>query len=261
MKILLTGSEGFIGTHFKKLSGFKDVVCWDKRNGKDLNNITEEDLKGIDVIVHLAALIEGRHSWEDPLLYLGVNTGLTVKLVNLAVKAGVKKFVFASTAAVHGRSPYGASKRSAEHFLACYWDKIDVRILRFYNIYGPGQNPQYPGIVTIMKNQVDRDLPIEIYGSGEQVRDFVYIDDIVKALVKECKLEKQLARPRILEVGTKVGTTINQLADMVIKVSGKKVKIKHMPSTGKEIEKSVSIDDYFDEFVSLEEGINKMYEN
>lgn len=254
MKILLTGSHGFLGTYFRNKSGFKDITCWDHKVNKDIKAIKVENLKGIDIVIHLAASISVDESWEHPEVYAYNNSLLTLHLIKDAVKAGVKKFIFASSAAVHGPSfsPYGVSKLAAEDLLMCYQDKIDIRILRFYNIYGKGHR----GIVNKMIAWIREGKPIQMTGDGKQTRDFIYIDDIVKVIKLIC-LKQSKPGLIIYEIGTGIQTNLTDLAYEIMNLMKKAVDINYvdLPS---EIKYSYSQGSRLIKFIPLKRGLKKL---
>lgn len=255
MKILLTGSHGFIGTHFRKKSGFKDIVCWDLKEKKNIKDITAKDLADIDVVVHLAAKISARESLNKPYEYFENNLLYSIKLISEAIKAGVPRFVFASSAAAEGNSPYGLSKKIFEDLIEEYFgDKIRCHILRFYNVYGKDQSPEYAGVITKFLENIRKDKPLTIFGDGDQTRDFIYVDDVVDCIT--CAIHGDYERSKVTYVGTGVETTISDLADLVKKLTGSKVKIKHGLAR-EEIRNSCAPGE-LEDVISLEEGLKKM---
>jgi UDP-glucose 4-epimerase len=220
-KCLVTGGAGFIGSHIvggllergdevrvldnfstgkeenlKDFQGEIDLIRGDLREQTDLIKATQD----IEFIFHQAAFVSVPLSMQDPELCFEVNGNGTIKLLSTAKKAGVKRVVLASSAAVYGDnhavpltedaqlnllSPYAASKRVGEIYTKIYSDllNLDVVALRYFNVYGPRQNPgsDYAAVIPIfIKKILTGEQPI-IYGDGGQSRDFIYIDDIVRA--------------------------------------------------------------------------------
>lgn len=239
MRILLTGSHGFVGTHFREKTKLDaEIICCDKkleRGHKEAGELGEKVLQGVDTIIHLAAFISGDESWGKPSEYRFNNFDITCLLLDRAIRAGVKRFVFASSAAVYGNplTPYGATKLMAENWLECYKDQIEIVRPRFFNIYGNGQNPAYAGVISKLMGCDELDT-FTIYGDGRATRDFVYIDDIVSILdICAVSSEKTLfSKP--FDVGTGKGTSINDLVPL-FNVG----KVKYAPSK-KEIRSSVA---------------------
>lgn len=264
MKILLTGSEGFIGTHFKEKSGFENIDCWDIKLDKDIAEIDKKDLEGVYAVVHLAGFISSQESWAIPVDYFQNNTINTLHLITQSVKAGVEKFIFASSAAAFGNpmTPYGASKRSAEHILDCYKGVIQVVPLRIFNVYGKGQNPAYAGVITKFIERTKKDEPVTIFGDGNQTRDYIYVDDVVEIMKNLILSQDRRNFGVMLQAGTGKETSVNGLIDVLGKITGKKVKRKLEPAR-REIRNSVafaeSIEDILGrDFTKLEDGLKNL---
>jgi len=223
----VVGGAGFIGIHTVKMLdrlGYEVVVIDNlskarRENIDELNKMgieiriadirsdeIKKALKGVERIIHLAALISVEESLKNPRLYCQVNIYGTVNLLDACVEAGVERFVYASSAAVYGNpkylpidekhplkplSPYGASKASGELFCLVYnsLNRLETVILRYFNVYGPGQSDEYAGVITRFIKSVIKGKPPVIYGDGLQTRDFIYVEDValanVKALFKE----------------------------------------------------------------------------
>lgn len=242
MKILLTGSSGFIGTHFRNKSGFRNIICCDKQDNDWVHDIDAEDLRRVKTIIHLAAYISGPESWNMPAIYFENNVMETLHLVRTAIVAGVKRIIFTSSAAVYGNplTPYGASKLSAESALECYKDKIEIVVLRLFNVYGEGQNESYAGVINKFKQCMAEGKPITIYGKGDSVRDYVYVDDVVKTLVKACKTNDKGWFEKPIQVGTGYGISVVKLAKILAKINKvKSLKINY-ERTLREISRSVA---------------------
>ncbi len=254
--ILVTGGAGFIGSHLvrrllelgnsvrvldnlstgrkqnlTRLAGDLQLVIGDIR---DLQS-TRKAVEGIDVVVHLAALIDVNESIEQPLLYHDVNSTGTLNLLESS-RGKVAKFILASTAAVYGNpvrlpisedhplspvSPYAASKLSAENYCLAYHNSYDLKatVLRLFNVYGPGQNSRgYSGVVTRFIDRIRRNLPPEIFGDGKQTRDFIFVDDAVRSIIRaiECDI------PGIYNVATGHSVSIRHLADLLLDLTDRK---------------------------------------
>lgn len=219
MKILVTGGAGFIGSHIVDAyvgAGHQVVVIDDLSTGHtrhvnprarllkmDVRDPGLNDLfisEGFDIVNHQAARGNVRASMEDPEGYADVNIRGGINLLECSRKCGVRKFIYASTGGcVYGepqylpadelhpitpRDPYGASKASFELYLPLYTLNYGLRytILRYPNVYGPRQDPfGEAGVVSIFTGQMLRGVQTIINGDGEQVRDFVYVADVVEA--------------------------------------------------------------------------------
>ncbi|MEM0272719.1 MAG: NAD-dependent epimerase/dehydratase family protein [Thermoprotei archaeon] len=200
-------------------------------------------IKGIDAVVNLAAKGNLAKSVEDPLSYHDVNTTGTLNLLHACVKHEVKKFVFTSSGSVYKseitgpisedapygpESPYAATKVCAEIYAKTFRRVygLNTVILRLFNVYGPRrEKSSYSGAVTNFILKVMRGEEVEVFGDGCDVRDYVYVGDVVKAII--LSLEKDVSGE--YNVGTGIGTTTNSLVDLVGKVVGVKPNIVHRP--------------------------------
>ena len=218
---LVTGGAGFIGSHLVRelLSQDKQVRVLDNfSTGKPENlegldgslevikgdlrdrELVREIVKDVHTIFHQAALVSVALSMEDPQTCYDVNVQGTVDLLDLARASGVQKVVLASSAAVYGEtttlplteslppsplSPYAASKLVNEIYAGLYTRAFNLTVvaLRYFNVYGPGQSPDspYAAAIPIFIHRLLNNEPPIIYGDGHQVRDFIYVQDIVRA--------------------------------------------------------------------------------
>jgi nucleoside-diphosphate-sugar epimerase len=254
-KILVTGGAGFIGSHIvdQLLKQGFEVLILDNFSTGRLENITEvvnnknchlikgdirnsalvkQAMTSVDAVFHEAALINIAKSIEDPLLSCDINVMGTLNLLKTALDAGVKRFIFASSAAVYGEalvlgkdetlptnptSPYGVFKLAVEKYLRSFFETngMEAVSLRYFNVYGPKQNSdingQYGGVITIFLNRLLNNLSPIIYGDGEQTRDFVYVQDIVEANM--CALKCNNANGDVFNVGSGIRTSVNQVAE------------------------------------------------
>lgn len=263
-KVLVTGGAGFIGSHVVDTllaAGYEVVVVDDLSTGRSSNlnpgakfyeiDIRSPELSQIfeaeepDFVNHHAAQMDVRRSVTDPLFDASVNVLGSLNLLECIRKNPVKRIVYASTGgAVYGEpvylpcdeahpvsplSPYGASKYIVEHYLAMYrWNYgIDYSVLRYANVYGPRQNPKgEAGVVAIFAWQMLNRQPAIINGDGNQERDFVFVTDCVKANLLAIEGE----RNGIFNVGTGVGTTINEIYDLVAAATGADRERAHGPA-------------------------------
>lgn len=222
-KYLVTGGAGFIGSHIVRAlleqGDFVRVLdnfsTGKRENAAQFANsphfeLIEGDLRdplalaaavqGIDIIFHQAAFVSVPQSMEDPLSCFEINQRGTEFLLEAARKAGVKRVVLASSAAVYGDSeampldeqtplrplsPYAVSKRVDELYAEMYTRSfgLEVAALRYFNVYGPRQRPDsmYAAAVPIFTRRLLDGKPVTIYGDGSQTRDLVYVGDIVRA--------------------------------------------------------------------------------
>jgi UDP-glucose 4-epimerase len=204
-------------------------------------------LQGVDCVYHLAARVLVSESILYPRAYNEVNVGGTVSVMEAMRDAGVRRVVFASSGAVYGeqaeqpvredqspnpQSPYAVSKLAAEYYvrtIGALWG-IETVILRIFNAYGPGQSlpASHPPVVPRFLYQALRGGSLVIFGGGGQTRDFVYVDDVVEALVAAATAAD--VDRRIINVGVGHETSINDLAARVAEATGHELDLLHSPA-------------------------------
>jgi UDP-glucose 4-epimerase len=208
----------------------------------------------IERIVHLAAQVSVVHSVDNPLVDMQVNYGGTLHVLEYARANRVKKVVFASSAAVYGDvatlpvgediptrpvSPYGIDKLASEHALDYYAAVHDVPAtsLRFFNVYGPRQDPSspYSGVISIFAERARAGRALMIFGDGGQSRDFVYVGDVVRAIT--AALGDGNSR-LVANVATGVEISVLELARTIVELCGNRSAIEHAPRRAGEILKS-----------------------
>ena len=248
--ILITGGAGFIGSHItNNLIENNNITIIDNLTTGNLKNLKypeHENLKfikedicnanlddltsGIDYIFHLAAMASVPLSVENPIECNEINVNATVKLLKSAVNNEVKKIVFSSSSAVYGEnkniplkeseypmptSPYAASKASCEMYLKSFYESYGLNYvaLRYFNVFGPKQdkNSQYAAVIPNFITAILEGKQPEIYGDGEQTRDFVYVGDIVKANINACLSDFN----GIVNIASGEKITINRLYEIV----------------------------------------------
>lgn len=257
MKILVTGGAGFIGSWIVRLlitAGHQVVVLDNLSTGqasqvangaklivgdiKDPSK-TKQTLAGVDAVIHAAGLIVVGESVTDPVKYCDNNVLGTINLLESMKKTGVKKIIFSSSACVYGTptrlpitedmpvrpdNPYGATKASIEVFLQTYHTlhDFDVTILRYFNPYGPGElhDPETHAIPSFVKATLAK-KPIPLYWKGEQIRDFIYIEDLARAHIDVL----ELSGFNIFNIGTQRGIKVKDVIDEIFKIVGYQVPI------------------------------------
>ena len=263
-KVLVTGGAGFIGSHIVDAyvaAGHEVVVVDDLFTGhrKNLNGqceFHEMDIRDarletlfqkheFEVVNHQAARGNVRASMEDPMIYADVNVRGGVNLLECCRKHGVRKIIYSSTGGcVYGeprylpadekhplqpRDPYGASKASFELYLPVYEMNYGLRytILRYPNVYGPRQDPfGEAGVVSIFLGQMLRRIKPTINGDGEQLRDYVYVGDVVRANL--LVLEK--GDNDAFNVGWGKGTSVNEIFRQLASLLSDNVGAGHGPA-------------------------------
>lgn len=275
-RYLVTGGAGFIGSHLchALVARKKQVIILDSLDSGNLCNISDilddehvefiEDsiLNGhrllslcerVDGIFHLAALVSVQHSIDDPRSNHRINIDGLFEVFEAARLTGVPKVVLASSAALYGNdylpphketfpsvplSPYAVGKCLSELYAAVYTDLYGVHsvCLRFFNVYGPKQDPSspYSGVISKFMDAITRNESFTIFGDGEQTRDFVYVLDVVQALI----LSMEMNVSGVFNVGTGMSVSINQLARTIMEVSGKDVGIRYLDAREGEVRHS-----------------------
>lgn len=262
MKILITGGSGFIGSHIVEIYQDKaeEIRVLDNlRTGYRHNldglrhtfiegSITDRELvkkavEGVDYIFHLAALVSVPESMAKPGECVDINVHGLLNVLEEASAAGVKKLVFASSAAIYGdnptvpklenmlpepKSPYAITKLDGEYYLGMFQNegKLETAAIRFFNVFGPRQDPKgaYAAAVPIFIEKAVRGEDITIFGDGGQTRDFIYVKDIAGALAFAVETPGVTG---VFNAGYGGQITINDLADGLIKAAGSDSRIIH----------------------------------
>jgi UDP-glucose 4-epimerase len=275
---MVTGGAGFIGGHITEflLDMGHEVVVFDNFSTGSMENLAavrdkaevvngdirdigslDAAMDGVDYVIHHAAEISVVKSVEEPDFVNEVNVGGTMNVLVSARKHKVKRITFASSSAIYGDtsdraqseemlpnplSPYGASKMAAEHYLSCFYQLYGLETvrLRYFNVYGPRQNPksQYAAVIPKFIDRILHGQDLHIYGDGEQTRDFVYVKDIARANYLACTAD--CAAGKVINIATQQSYSVNELAQMLIKMAGKEVEVVHDPPLAGEIKYSAS---------------------
>jgi len=263
LNVLITGGAGFIGSHLteKALARGHNVCVLDNEStGRRSNLPPDVDYHCLDisceplldrfeqarpeVVVHLAAQSSVPSSVKNPLADALTNVIGTLHVWEAARLAGVRKVIFASTAAVYGDvstfpikeewagrllSPYAVSKYAAERYLELFQQHcgLSYTIFRFANVYGPRQVPKSDGgVVACFLETVRNGAPLHIHGDGEQTRDFIHVEDVTEAII----LAFERGDNTVCNLSTGTPTTINTLADVLQAIVGRPIQRRYGPA-------------------------------
>jgi UDP-glucose 4-epimerase len=232
---LLTGSRTNL-LPFEEHSNFA-FIEGDLRD----EEVCQEACQQVDYVFHQAALGSVPRSIKNPGLTHDINITGSLNLLKAAHESEVKRLIVASSSSIYGDddtlpkqegkvgrplSPYAVSKRAVEHYARVFHDlyNLEVVLLRYFNVFGPRQNPEGPYAAVIPKfiTACLQEAPITVHGDGEQTRDFTYIDDIVEANLT--LLETDAADGETMNVGSTGNITIEELAKHVIEETGADVE-------------------------------------
>lgn len=257
MKFVVTGGAGFIGSHIAKFlvnSGHTVSVIDNLYRGKEQNlqeimpkidfhqiDILDFDqirniVKNSDGVFHQVALTSVSESYLQKEKYFEVNVKGTENIFKLAKEYDFK-VVYASSSSVYGNpktipitedferkpiNPYGITKLEDELLAEKYWN-LGVKIigLRYFNVFGPGQTPDYAGVITKFIENLNQNKPPIVFGDGTQIRDFISVDDVAEANLVSMESH---ADKNFINIGTGVQTSIKELAFLMIQLSGKSLE-------------------------------------
>jgi len=266
MNFLITGAAGFLGSALAnrlareghQVRGIDDLSTGDPQSLSPDVLFTRGDvndrpklwtlLQDVDCVYHLAARVLVAESILYPREYNAVNVGGTVSLMEAMRDVGVRRVVFISSGAVYGdqgeqplqedaplnpHSPYAVSKLSAEYYVRTIGDlwSIETVCLRVFNAYGPGQHlpASHPPVIPNFLRQAVRGGTLVMHSDGSQTRDYVFVDDVVNAMVAAATAPG-VERLRI-NVGSGTETSIRELANLVIQVTKSKAEVMYNPRT------------------------------
>lgn len=263
MKVLVTGGAGFIGSHLVEAllhSGHQVCVLDNLSSGKRENinglaidlvvgdirdwDAVSQAVVGYDFVFHQAALVSVPESLADPRLNHEINVTGAFHVFEAARQAGVKRVVYASSAAVYGDTPslparesdppkpitpYAAAKLMNEQMASVYNQSYGMECigLRYFNIYGPRQNASspYSGVLSIFCQAAVQGRSCYVHGDGEQTRDFVYVADVVQANLQAMQHPyKSLAAQPVFNVGSGHQTSLNKILSLLSEIIGTKIK-------------------------------------
>ncbi|SEN60574.1 UDP-glucose 4-epimerase [Pseudomonas sp. ok272] len=275
--VLITGGAGFIGSHLADAllaKGYSVRILDDLSTGKRSNlalddprlELIEGDvadaalvataMQGCSAVAHLAAVASVQASVDDPVRTHQSNFIGTLNVCEAMRQAGVKRVLFASSAAVYGNNgegasidedtakapltPYASDKLASEYYLDFYRRQhgLEPAVFRFFNIFGPRQDPSspYSGVISIFSERARQGLPITVFGDGEQTRDFLYVEDLVGLLVQA--IEAPTLEVGAVNVGWNQSITLKQMLEALREVVGELPPITYGPARAGDIRHS-----------------------
>ena len=285
MKILITGSEGFVGQNLVKgLSQNHTIYTSDQLDSSNHENYTKCDItnydsvdkvvKDIDTVIHLTAhsLVS---SLDGSITNGRVNIIGLLNLLECCKKNSVSKVIFTSASSLIGepksfhvdenhppkpKTAYGITKLTSEHYLRLYNELNDINytVFRFFNIYGPFQKN---GLIPTLYNKIINNQPLTIFGEGDQIRDYVFIEDIIPFFEKACV--SNIGKNTIFNMGTGNGTTIKEIIKILSKICNIEPKIEFQSPRPGEIGNFVSNTELLKKIfnsipnTSVEDGLRK----
>ncbi len=269
MKILITGGAGFIGSHLAAAlvqGGHQVRVLDNLSSGRRANldglpvelvvgdirdwETVRQAVTGCDLIFHQAALVSVPRSLEEPRLNHDVNVTGTLHVFEAARQAGIRRVVYASSAAVYGdtpslpakesdqpepMSPYAVAKLMNEQVAAVYNQSYGTEFvgLRYFNVFGPRQDPSspYSGVLSLFCRAAVAGAGVTVYGDGRQTRDFVYVSDVVAANLAAANLAVASlptgSVPQVFNVGRGAQTDLLQILEVLREQTGAVLSGRH----------------------------------
>jgi len=277
-RFLITGGAGFIGAHIvKRLVGEGAVVrvvdnlstgqvarletlrCSIEYVEADLadNLVSDEVVKDVDYVLHQAAIPSVQRSVCDPIGTNRANVTATLNLLESCRKAKVRRFVYAASSSAYGDtevlpkseemppnplSPYALQKLAGEHYCKLYYSLygLETVCLRYFNVFGPGQDPhsEYSAVIPKFISKLLINELITVYGDGEQSRDFTYVENVVDANLLALQATK--ACGKVLNVGCGERITLNTLIQLLEEIVGVKAKVSYSASKPGDVRHSLA---------------------
>lgn len=304
MKYLVTGGAGFIGSNIvrelvkrgdyvrvldnmsagkeENLAPFADKIDLQKGDIRNIEDV-KKAVKSIDYVLHHAAFRNVAKSVEDPILTSEVNVNGSLNVLKYSLEAGVKRVVNASTSSVYGDckiypqheglqpapvSPYAISKLAVEYYCVFFSRELglDTISLRYFNVFGPNQNieSKYSFVIPAFTSNLLKGEPCIIEGNGKQSRDFVYVDDVVRANLAACKLKTSSGE--IVNIGSGIDSSIIDIAEHVKNIMGKEIDCEFQVRRPGDVDRTVADISRMKDIlglqpsVSLEDGLRRAVE-
>lgn len=179
----------------------------------------------------------------------------TINVLETGRRLGIKKIIFTSSAATSSTTPYGISKLHGEQLCEIYSKlyKMNVIIVKIYNVYGEGNTK---GVIKEFLERIIKNKPLIVHGKGEYVRDYIHVRDVVKTIIKF--IEKN-CKSGVYEVGTGIGTSLNELIEILKEVTDKKIKVKYEKCYYDRIKYSVATNTCVKNPTKLIEGLRELW--
>ncbi|MBB5019881.1 UDP-glucose 4-epimerase [Chitinivorax tropicus] len=273
--ILVTGGAGFIGSHSVDAllsAGFSVRVLDNLSSGKldnlpkhprlsfvqaDISDAAAVDaaMDGVEAVLHLAAQVSVQASIESPAFSAQSNIAGFINVIEAARKHGVKRLVYASSAAVYGTpaqlpldetsptrplSPYGLEKLINDQYAALYRELHGFSSLgmRYFNVYGPRQDPRspYAGVISRFIDRLQQQAPLTVFGDGGQTRDFIFVKDVAKANLAALQSSLQ----GVCNIGTGRSVTLLQMIDSLGQAASRGLQVDHQPARDGDIRESAT---------------------
>lgn len=282
MKILITGHKGFVGKYFVEKYKDHDITGVDIADGNDVRNFFKDNREYYDLVIHLAAIVGGRATIEGNPLSVATDLAIDSDFFNWALITKPGRIVYFSSSAAYPTKfqgnedwvrlnesmidldnisnpdlTYGWSKLTGEYLAKFVQEAgIPVHIFRPFSGYGTDQSLDYP-FPSYIKRAVDRMDPFEIWGDGEQTRDFIHMSDVVNAVDEA--IRQDIQGPVNLGWGRR--TTFNELAKIVTEIEGYSPEFKHLPAAPvgvlNRIADPTKMLTFYTPKITLEEGIER----
>lgn len=279
MRILITGGDGFVGKYFRRKYQEHEIVNIDIKSGNDARDFFKTDRSHFDLVIHLAAIVGGRATIEGDPLSVAVDLEIDAAMFNWSLLTRPGRVVYFSSSAAYptklqtGRphrltesdidldnvaSPdytYGWAKLTGEYLAKfAQAEGIRVHVFRPFSGYGTDQDLTYP-FPSFIKRAVERQDPFEIWGDGNQVRDWIHIHDIVDAVDEA--IRQDIEGP--VNLGSGIATPFNELKEVVTSLAGYTPQTKHLTAAPVGVQYRVcdpsKMLTFYRPKISLEDGI------